>query len=229
MANSSITKSRSKRQQVHESLQVMILGGQYPPGARLIQQDLATQLNSSVSVVREALVELVAVGLVDSVDHAGFFVGKLNIDKHTDTYRVRAIHQGLAARLCCERAGRKDVRELKEIAQRLHVLYQTDHSENLKEAILLDRQMHAQLIEIADSEVLTHASRSVWVPIVAVNGEFREVRHEDTHREHMAVIRAIEENRPDDADRLMQEHILNALKAMRKQMETGKAELRWCV
>jgi len=227
MTASNVGRPRAKRQQVCENLQTMILGGQYLPGARLIQQDLAAELNSSVSVVREALLELVGVGLVDCVDQTGFFVGELNINRLTDTYRVRAVHQGLAARLCCERASRKDLRELGEMVDGIHELYGSDGNGDLNDALLLDRQMHDRLVEIAQNEVLTRACQSMWVPIVAADGQQREARHEDTHREHEAILRALEEGCPDEADRLAREHILNALSVVRAQLEMGHAELRW--
>ena len=207
----------------------MILGGEYRPGDRLIQQELAAKLESSVSVIRELLFEMASVGLVETVDSTGFFVGNLDVDRLADICRVRAIHQGLAARLCCEHAGRKHIRELREQCERIHALYCSGSGEDLNEALLLDRRMHTRLVEISASATLARACRSVWAPFVAADGEDWRLRHDETHREHLAIVAAIEENRPDDADKAAQEHVLHALDVMCNQIKSGKAELKWHV
>src|SRR6476620_8739917 len=112
----------TRRHHVRENLQRMILTGERRPGTKLRQQELAKQFQVAQGVVREALLELQAYGLVEMIDRRGMFVTKLNKDKLLEAFEVREMQEALAARLCCERATRAQIRELVELAQRIYSL-----------------------------------------------------------------------------------------------------------
>src|SRR2546430_8519248 len=103
------------RGRVREDVRKMILNGQLKPGTRLTQQHLAKKFGVAQSVVRESLLELQSSGLVRSVDNLGIFVSDLDTHSLIHAYYVREVLEGLAARLCCERASRTEVPELYEI------------------------------------------------------------------------------------------------------------------
>ena len=206
----------------------MIVEGRCPPGSRVIQQELAKQLGASVSVVREVLIELANEGLLRSEENLGFFVGEFSLKSVTEAFQVRAVQDGLAARLCCRRASRQDVAELREMIERTHRLLSSDDDEHIEEGVRLDRRMHDRFVEIAGNEALLRARRSYWVPVVTANN-IRPGRLEDTHREHLGIIEAIEENRPEEAERLMREHISNGLDQVEELVEAGEADLKWYV
>src|SRR5437667_6189130 len=95
------------RHQVRDTLQRMILAGERPPGTKLVQQQLARSFGVAQGVVREALLELQAFGLVESIDNRGVYVSELSVKRLLDSFDVREIHEGLAARLCCEHLNRR--------------------------------------------------------------------------------------------------------------------------
>ena len=67
-------KPRVVRHEVRDEIQRRILSGENKPGERLSQQSLARELGVAQGTVREALLELQWLGLVESVDHLGVFV-----------------------------------------------------------------------------------------------------------------------------------------------------------
>ena len=71
------TRRSPSRHGVRDQLQKMILAGKLQPGSKLHQQELATRFHSAPGVIREALLELTAKGLVDVHDNLGFFVAEL--------------------------------------------------------------------------------------------------------------------------------------------------------
>ena len=106
-----IYRTDDARGRVREDVRKMILTGKLKPGSRLTQQHLAKKFGVAQSVVRESLLELQASGLVRSVDNLGIFVSDLDEATLIHAYHVREMIEGLAARLCCERAGsRSDIR-----------------------------------------------------------------------------------------------------------------------
>src|SRR5918993_1763707 len=113
-------QSTTARSRVREDVRRLILSGELRPGTRLTQQQLAKRFGVAQSVIRESLLELQFSGLVRSVDNLGIFVSELDTDRLLQAYEVREMLEGLAARCCCERASRADVRELYEMAQRIY-------------------------------------------------------------------------------------------------------------
>src|SRR5947208_16532515 len=100
------SKSDTARGRVREDVRRLILTGQLKPGTQLKQQHLAKHFGVAQSVVRESLLELQFTGLVRTVDNLGIFVSDLDGPRLLQAYEVREMLEGLAARLCCERAGR---------------------------------------------------------------------------------------------------------------------------
>src|SRR5437764_10828781 len=122
VATNGSTTQTSARGRVREDVRKLILSGELKPGTRLTQQHLAKRFGVAQSVVRESLLELQASGLVRSVDNLGIFVSDLDTHSLIHAYFVREVLEGLAARLCCERASRADIRDMYEMVERLHAL-----------------------------------------------------------------------------------------------------------
>src|SRR6516165_1177716 len=110
------TSFGSSRLTVFDELQERICSGKLAPGSKLLQRHLAEEFDVAVGVIREALLELKSCGLVNVVPNLGAVVANLNAQTISDALQVREVLEGLAARLCCERASRSDLRELHSLA-----------------------------------------------------------------------------------------------------------------
>jgi GntR family transcriptional regulator, trigonelline degradation regulator len=108
------------RHEVLEALRAAIVDGRLAPGARLIERELIAMLGVSRTVIREALRQLEAEGLVDVVPHRGAIVRELTLAEARDLYAIRALLEGLAARMFVEKASAAAIvalgRELKATA-----------------------------------------------------------------------------------------------------------------
>src|SRR5437868_3063499 len=143
---SETTSHKTARGRVREDIRRCILAGEFRPGERLTQQHLAKRFGVAQSVVRESLLELQLSGLVRSVDNLGIFVSELDTGRLLDAYHVREMFEGLAARVCCQRASRADLRELAEMVERI---YQLGTTKQERERGSLDRQFHHRMIVIS--------------------------------------------------------------------------------
>jgi len=107
------------RQQVLDTLRQAIIDGRLAPGARLTERELTEMLGVSRTVVREALRSLESEGLVHVIPNKGPVVRELSRAEAEDLYQIRAVLEGLAARLFVQHASAEQVEQL---AQSLEVV-----------------------------------------------------------------------------------------------------------
>ena len=100
------------RQQVLKALRRAIVSGQLAPGERLTERSLTEMLAVSRTVIREALRQLEAEGLIEIIPNKGPVVRQLSAAEAKDLYQIRAVLEGLAARLFAENASDAMVAEL---------------------------------------------------------------------------------------------------------------------
>jgi DNA-binding GntR family transcriptional regulator len=209
------SRSLLARHHVRDHLQQMILSGQCKPGSKLVQQGLARRFGVSQAVVREALLELQFCGLVEAVDNRGIYVGRLDAQKLIESYEVREVHEGLAARLCVERVTRVEIRGLEGLAERICRL---GNASKFQDMALLDREFHQQLLRLSGNSMLIRLADNYWVfgKVVRLGRAPRAV-----HKEHMAILQAIAGNRPQIAEKLMREHIRSGRELLEQQVKSG--------
>jgi DNA-binding GntR family transcriptional regulator len=215
------TSQTSARGRVREDVRRLILSGELKPGTRLTQQHLAKRFGVAQSVVRESLLELQASGLVRSVDNLGIFVSDLDTHSLIHAYFIREVLEGLASRLCCERASRADVRDMYEMVEQLHALALEGR---MAERGTIDRQFHHRTILISGNPILANLTDSYQM----LNMVVQVARdHEFIRQEHRNIVQAIEQGKPDDAERAARAHVAGARAAIQKLIADGKFEPRW--
>ncbi len=221
-------RQRSGRHRVREQLQEMILNGKILSGERLRQQELAARFGCALGVVREALLELSGLGLVEVVDNSGAFVRELNNQTILEAYDVREALEGIAARLCCDRASRQDLRELSQLAQRQYELYvQSERKKHNIENQLnaMDRRLHSRVLEISNNKMIQqvalryHVLDAIWAP--------NDRGCKAVYDEHLAIIQAIEDNQPELAEQLTRQHIHRGKQSLERSIASGKIRLAW--
>jgi DNA-binding GntR family transcriptional regulator len=92
------------RAQVLDNLRQAILDGRFLPGQRLIERELVELTGVSRTSIREALRELAAEGLVQTIPNKGTVVATLGAEEARQLYQVRTVLEGLAGRLFVENA-----------------------------------------------------------------------------------------------------------------------------
>jgi len=100
------------RQQVLEALRRAIVSGRLAPKQRLTERSLIEMLGVSRTVIREALRQIEAEGLIEIIPNKGPVVRELSPVEAKDLYRIRAVLEGLAARLFAENASDEMVDKL---------------------------------------------------------------------------------------------------------------------
>ena len=101
--------------QVREQVLSWIAEGMLPPGARLIETNLARKLGTSQAPVREALRDLAAIGVVETRAHHGSCIRQPDSQELTDAILVRAELERLAGRLAAPRITQTHLRRLEQL------------------------------------------------------------------------------------------------------------------
>ncbi|MDG2406726.1 MAG: GntR family transcriptional regulator [Paracoccaceae bacterium] len=121
------------RQRVLNALREAIISGQLKPGARLIERELISMISVSRTVIREALRQLETEGLVDMVPNKGPVVRILTAEEARDLYRIRAVLEGLAARLFVENANALEKEKLRASLTAVGIAYDRGDAEGVLE------------------------------------------------------------------------------------------------
>ena len=95
---------KSLRQRAYDEIRQQIIDLRLAPGSRLVERDLATELEVSRIPLREAFQRLQQDGLVVIVPRQGAIVAPFTVDDVRDLFDVRESLEVLAARLAAERA-----------------------------------------------------------------------------------------------------------------------------
>jgi DNA-binding GntR family transcriptional regulator len=111
------------RSQVFKRLHQAITTGLLRPGQRLVERELCEMLGVSRPLVREAIRQLEAEGLVTVAPYRGPTVTQLTREMAEDAYRVRGVLEALASKLFAERADESAKRGLRQSFEDLAVAY----------------------------------------------------------------------------------------------------------
>jgi DNA-binding GntR family transcriptional regulator len=188
---------------IYEKVKSMILSNDLKPGQKIIQEKLAGELGVSRTPLNKALQMLEFEMLLESVPRKGIYVKKVSLEEMLDIFDVREGLEGVAARLV---ASRKDP----AIAIKLKKLF--DPFIRVKGKIKVnayraaDTKFHSELINLAQNTVLSRlyffenlSNRIIQMGLVRPP--------EETLTEHLNIIKAISNNKPEQAAREAAKHI----------------------
>ena len=148
-----ISKSAAPlRRQVLDELRQSIIAGRLNPGERLVERELIAMMGVSRTVIREALRQLESEGLVAIVPNKGPIVRTLTVEEAHEIYAIRAVLEGLAARLFAELADEAQITRLEQSLCVVEKAYDSGDTESMLET---KNNFYEALFEGAKSETLS--------------------------------------------------------------------------
>ncbi|MGJ4949579.1 GntR family transcriptional regulator [Bradyrhizobium sp. HKCCYLS20291] len=204
------TPAPSLVDQVVEAITDEIVSGVLTSGSRLIQDDLAKAYGVSRQPVQQALVLLRGCGLVQSAPGRGLIVAPLDPRLVRDLYEMRAVLEGLAARLAAERASRRAASEGPAYIVAGH---EAVRSGLVSRKIETDIAFHRFLSSLSGNTLIDETMAPHWPYLKRVMSDVlqKEQRMSQTvWDEHEDILAAVIEGRSADAERLSREHITRA-------------------
>lgn len=137
--------------QVRERLLDDILSGRYPPDSRIVETQVARELGTSQAPVREALIALEAIGIVEISPFRGARVRRPTRKEMLEAYAVRAALETLAASLAVPQLSDGDIAELVELGREMEKAARRGDGHGVAEA---DAAFHGRIVELAGNETL---------------------------------------------------------------------------
>lgn len=149
----------SLSQRAYSVLRDGLINGHFRPGQRLIMQELADQLGTSITPVREACMRLVSEGGLQLRSGRFAIVPPMTLERYMEVRLMRLELEGLAAEIAAQRATAEDVARLYEI----HPLYiACDNKERADEAYRLNRDFHFSVYRMSRMPILVSHIESLW-------------------------------------------------------------------
>lgn len=103
MEGNRLAEKATLRREIREYIQRQIAAGRFQAGDRIVETQLAKELGVSQAPVREAILELAAMGLLEERPYSGSFVRKLTVEDIEGIYNTRAFLDEYAAKCAVQR------------------------------------------------------------------------------------------------------------------------------
>jgi len=191
---------------IADSLRTAILDGNYLPGARIRQEDVAARSGASRIPVREALRMLDSEGLVTLVANSGAWVTKLTLSECVETYLIRERLEPLLLRTSMPRLDAAAVDRLGRLVDEMEA-----SGAELDAFMRADREFHLSSYAGAASSEMWQIIHRMWNTTQHYRREFTRLAAGGglsvTHLEHRLLLDCIRRQDPDDAERVLIMHI----------------------
>ncbi|MCF6475659.1 GntR family transcriptional regulator [Nonomuraea sp. MG754425] len=199
---------------VYETLRRAILGGELPPGYRLVQADIATQLKVSITPVREALRDLAGEGLIRIDPHRGAMLRELDLAEVREIHELRRMLEPVSIRKAVERITDEEI----DRAEGLRALMVAELDAG--EWVELNRRFHAVFGDAAGSPrlcaILTGLRDGAAVHVgLSLRGRER-ARREEADLDHRELVAAFRRRHAEEAVRVVLRHLDSTMAAVER-------------
>ncbi|MFC4010492.1 GntR family transcriptional regulator [Nonomuraea purpurea] len=210
MSTSEPRPPMSKADYVYSVLLEEIRSGRIPGGTALRAADAAKRLGVSVTPVREALRRLEKDRLISYEAHHGATVVDLGDEAVAEYYGLRAVVEGLGARLAAARITPEELASLRELHAAMTADAERGENERLGEQ---SRHFHLRIVDIGGPAFLGAHARSVRnsFPVPAEASLWLDDGQARAQLDaHAGILAALEAGDGDAAERIMVEHVRSA-------------------
>lgn len=224
--------------QIHtvvNTLRRRIMSGDFAPGERLVELQLAAELGVSRTPIRLAFEELTKEGLVERLPTRGFRVRAFTVEDLAHAIDVRGTLEGMAARLVAERGLAADELALFEAcvhdgARLLDAAAQHDDRIDAQGWININARFHAALVHCAGNPALASALEHVSkVPMasaaaLSLHGVLPALEYSfilRAQQDHADVVAALASREGARAENLMREHARRS-RDNKRELLTGR-------
>jgi DNA-binding GntR family transcriptional regulator len=218
-----------RRQTIVQTLLADVFQGRLRAGAHLVTQELAQRFGVSHTPIREALVALAGIGIIDLLPNRGAIVCRVSSSDVREVCSVRRILECAATRSACGRIELAELHALAADLKRLMSLKAPSGPAFIEEARAVDSRLHDLIAascgnvflakEISRLKILFRAFRDVAWEHDGARNDYHRLTEEAV--EHLAIVEALLHGQPHDASRAMAKHIRSGMKYWSRALPNG--------
>lgn len=189
------------------SIREGLIAGNFKPGERLVMQDLAERLGTSVTPVREACLRLVSERGLELRSGRFATVPALTRARYLEVRTIRIALEGLAAEMATHNVTDADLARLLE----LHKLFEeADRKNDGLAAMHHNREFHFTLYRLSGMDMLTAQIEGLWVSMGPILNLFYTYGHNSYigADEHLVLLDALRDKKPSKARKAIADDIL---------------------
>lgn len=197
---------RPRNNDFKAQLEQDIVSGALKPGARLDEASLAERFQVSRTPIREALLQLGSMGLVDLRPRRGAFVARIGLKDLLDMFEVMAELEGMCGRLAARRASREELNQLTAV------------HEKARRAVTDGDYDAYYRCNVSFHEIIYRASRNPFLAeqTMGLRNRLAPYRRSQLHRngrletsfdEHGAILGALSRQDASESEQLMRHHL----------------------
>jgi DNA-binding GntR family transcriptional regulator len=207
------------RQFAAERLRQAILAGDFAPGQRLVEEELAGMFGVTRASLRAALFDLAAEDLVERIPNRGARVRAVTLDEAIAITECRMALEGLCAAKASERITEPQAARLRRLGEEMG--RSVADGEPLKYSAL-NHELHRLIREISAQTVAAGLLERLNGQLVRHQFQLslRSGRPQASLPEHLAIISAIAGRRPAEAEEATRRHLSSVITALRTSEET---------
>jgi GntR family colanic acid and biofilm gene transcriptional regulator len=166
---------------VERALKQGLLEGKLRPGQRLVTRDLAAQLGTSPTPVRDALLKLVSIGVLDTARSQAFQVPTISAERYQEIAEIRREIEGLAAARATALITDEEIAELRAANARFQA---AKRKPDVAVALTENRAFRFGLYEAARMPILLQMIEQLWMQIGPTLNFLYPQSNTDTGEQH---------------------------------------------
>ena len=220
MSTSIEIKEQTKSENLTAQLIEAIVSGEYSPGSKISETELARFFNVSRGPLREAMMRIEALNLVERIPHVGTRVATLSPEKLIEIYAVREALEGMAANLACKHITEQEIAALEMLLEQ-----HQEHIEQVGGASYFHQQgdfdFHYQIIKASrNSKLISLLCDELYHLLRMYRYQSPSTQSRPTHalNEHFQLLTAIKERDAELAEMLMRRHIKRSRELIENQL-----------
>ena len=202
-----LQERKSLGQHVFDNLKQAIIRGNITPGEWLVESHIAEMLGISRTPVREAIHKLERERLIERQPRGGFTVLGLGRDDIEETFGIRSVLEGYAARLATVKHQTKELKALEKKIEEFQTCLNKRHLDVLPG---INTEFHDLLYALSKSPRLIHMINGLRDQIF----RFRQMILKDdklaniSNEDHIQMLKFMHKRDAEGVERLVRDHIL---------------------
>ncbi len=217
-AENETASKETLRKRIRNYIQHQIASGGFQAGDRIVETQLARELNVSQAPVREAILELAAMGLLEERPYSGSFVRKLTAEDVEDIYNTRAFLDEYAARQAARNITEQQLVEMEALLQRM------DEAEDYQALAEMDMEFHAMVVDAAGSPALKRTWENLrLVEWTELSAAVTQNTLEELAKQHWRLFQLLKQHADHAAGAYMFIHIKNFGEELKRYLQQREA------